>query len=42
VMQTWGPHDDTPTLAKLVGTASLIVWFGVLTFGRLIPYLGTG
>lgn len=42
VMQTWGPHDDTPTLAKWVGTASLIVWFGVLTFGRLIPYLGTG
>lgn len=37
-----GPGEDTPPIAKAVGAASLILWLGVLTYGRLIPYLGTG
>jgi hypothetical protein len=37
-----GPHDPTPGLARAVGGASLIFWFGVLLYGRLLPYLGTG
>ncbi len=37
-----GPNDPTPALAKTVGTLSLLFWFGVLSFGRLLPYLGTG
>jgi len=37
-----GPHDPTPVLAKAVGVASLVFWFSVLSFGRLLPYLGTG
>jgi hypothetical protein len=37
-----GPQDPTPALAKTVGVASLVFWFGVLSFGRLLPYLGTG
>jgi hypothetical protein len=37
-----GPHGKTPPLAKAVGAASILLWFGVLTYGRLIPYLGTG
>ncbi|MNC94465.1 hypothetical protein D3C83_113250 [compost metagenome] len=37
-----GPNDATPGLAKAVGAASLLFWFGVLTFGRLLPYLGPG
>jgi hypothetical protein len=37
-----GPNDATPLLAKSVGALSLIFWFGVLSFGRLLPYLGTG
>jgi uncharacterized membrane protein len=37
-----GPHDATPTIAKAVGVASLVFWFGVLAYGRLLPYLGTG
>ncbi len=41
-MQHWPPYGDTPMLAKWVGGGSLILWFGVLIFGRLIPYLGTG
>lgn len=37
-----GPNDATPALAKAVGAMSLLFWFGVLSFGRLLPYLGTG
>jgi hypothetical protein len=37
-----GPHDPTPALARAVGAASLLFWFGVLSLGRLLPYLGTG
>lgn len=37
-----GPGEDTPAVAKAVGAASLVLWLGVLSFGRLIPYLGTG
>ncbi len=37
-----GPNSPTPPLAKVVGMSSLLFWFGVLAFGRLIPYLGTG
>lgn len=37
-----GPSDDTPGLAKAVGVCSLVFWTGVLIYGRLIPYLGTG
>ncbi len=31
-----------PTNVKTVGALSLVFWFGVLSYGRLIPYLGTG
>ena len=41
-LATWGAHDDTTGLAKVIGASSLLLWFGVLIFGRLIPYLGTG
>ena len=37
-----GPGEDTPSVAKAVGAASLVLWLGVLSYGRLIPYLGTG
>jgi hypothetical protein len=37
-----GPQDETPGLAKAVGAASLLFWFGVLSLGRLLPYLGPG
>jgi hypothetical protein len=37
-----GPDEDTPGIAKAIGASSLILWLGVLTYGRLIPYLGTG
>lgn len=38
-----GVEDFTPTGAtKLAGTVSLVLWFLVLIYGRLIPYVGTG
>lgn len=42
VLEKLGPHDSTPGLAKAVGVMSLVFWFGVLCYGRLLPYLGTG
>jgi hypothetical protein len=42
LLKTSNPTAPTPTLAKTVGAASLFFWFGVLAFGRLLPYLGGG
>jgi hypothetical protein len=42
VMANAPPHGESPGLAKAVGAASLALWIGVVCFGRLIPYLGTG
>jgi len=33
-----GPADDAPRLAKLLGATSLVLWLGVVYFGRLIPW----
>ena len=37
-----GPGEDTPGIAKAIGGSSLVLWLGVLLYGRLIPYFGTG
>lgn len=37
-----GPGQSAPGIAKFSGAASLVLWLGVLSYGRLIPYLGTG
>lgn len=34
------PEDDTPLLGKLIGGVSLLLWIGVIVFGRLLPTLG--
>jgi hypothetical protein len=34
-----GPNENTPLLAKVIGAVSLVSWFAVLYFGRMIPYL---
>ena len=31
-----------PSIAKAIGAASLVLWFGVLILGRLLPYLSIG
>lgn len=33
-----GADEDTPRLAKVFGLASLVLWLGVVYFGRLIPW----
>jgi len=41
-MASWGPDQDSSSQVKVVAYISLVCWFGVLLFGRLIPYIGTG
>jgi hypothetical protein len=37
------PHvnQTVPPLGKLLAAASLVLWFGATTAGRLLAYLGT-
>lgn len=42
VLERAGAHEDLPGSIKVVGFLSLAMWTGVLCFGRMIPYLGTG
>ena len=41
-LEAWDQLPSTPAMGKIVGAASLVLWFGVTIFGRLIPYVGTG
>jgi hypothetical protein len=41
-MHSLEPNADTSAEAKAVAWVSLVCWTGVLLFGRLIPYVGTG
>ena len=41
-MHGWGSHEDAPMSAKIVGFLSLVFWFAILVYGRLIPYISTG
>jgi hypothetical protein len=48
VFETWvgartvplGEGADTPVSAKLVGAVSILSWFGVLYWGRMLPFIG--
>ena len=33
-----GPGDDAPLLAKVIAASSLFLWVGVVYWGRLIPW----
>jgi hypothetical protein len=35
-----GPGEDAPLSAKVIGGTSLVSWFAVMYFGRMLPYLG--
>ena len=37
---TVGAGGDTPIAAKVIAATSLICWFAVMFFGRMLPYLG--
>ncbi len=34
------PGDNAPAAAKIIAAFSLFFWFGVLYWGRMLPYLG--
>jgi hypothetical protein len=35
-----GPGEDAPFGAKVIAAMSLILWIGVMYFGRMLPFLG--
>lgn len=35
-----GPGESAPLAAKLVAGSSLFLWFGVIFWGRMLPFLG--
>jgi len=39
-MATLRPGEDSPLVFKVIGLTSLISWFFVLYFGRMLPFLG--
>jgi len=34
-----GAGDDAPVVAKAVAVVTVLVWSGVIAYGRLLPYL---
>jgi hypothetical protein len=34
------PGEDSPVVFKAIGLTSLVSWFFVLYFGRMLPFLG--
>ena len=39
-MKNWAETTESPALARFMGAASLILWFGVGIHGRLITFFG--
>jgi hypothetical protein len=37
---TLGPGEDAPLRAKIVAASGIFLWFGVVFWGRLLPFLG--
>jgi uncharacterized membrane protein len=35
-----GPGDDAPVRAKVVTTFTVVLWVGVIYFGRMMPFIG--
>ena len=39
-IKTLGPGQDAPGSAKLIAATSLFLWFGVMFWGRMLPFIG--
>jgi len=37
-----GAGDDAPFAAKIIAGFSIFLWAGVIFFGRMLPYIGSG
>ena len=35
-----GTEEDAPSFAKLVAASQIVLWVGVIYFGRMLPYIG--
>lgn len=35
-----GPGDDAPFSARIIAATSIVLWFGVIYLGRMLPFLG--
>jgi hypothetical protein len=35
-----GPGEDAPAMAKVLAASQILLWIGVIYFGRMLPYLG--
>ena len=35
-----GAGQDAPTGARVVGAVSLVLWVGVMYWGRMLPFIG--
>ena len=42
--QVWsvGPEDDAPLKAKVISVCTMLLWIGVMYFGRMLPFFGKG
>ncbi len=40
-VEALGPGADAPLAAKVVAASSLFLWFGVMYWGRMLPFIGT-
>jgi hypothetical protein len=40
-VEALGPGADAPMSAKVVAASSLFLWFGVMYWGRMLPFIGT-
>jgi uncharacterized membrane protein len=38
---TLGPGEHAPLTAQLLAASQIVLWVGVIYFGRMLPYLGT-
>jgi len=39
-IENLGPDDPPPLSAKVVSWVSIIAWFGVIYWGRMLPFVG--
>ena len=37
-----GPEDDAPLKAKVISVCTMLLWIGVMYFGRMLPFFGKG
>ena len=35
-----GPGDTAPAMVKVLAASQIVLWIGVMYFGRMLPYLG--